>query len=283
MIRLENVRKAYPGFELNLSMEVPRGRVSGLIGKNGAGKSTTIKAILGLIRPDGGTVEVFGKRADALSEQEKMRIGAGLAESGWAGLLRAKDVIRILQDLYPNFDETGFMKLCRELDLPMDKTVKDYSTGMKAKLRVITALTHRADLLVLDEPTAGLDVYARTEILQVIQACHDANPDSTVLISSHISSDLEGLCDDVYLIHDGRLILREDTKNILDRYGVLIADEAMYEQLDKVHILRMKKEKGICRCYTDQLIWYREKYPELKTENTGIDELILMMTGRNET
>lgn len=163
MIKIKHMVKAYAGFSLDLSLEVPAGQITGIVGRNGAGKSTTIKAILGLITPDSGDVKVFGKDVQTLTESDKQNIGAALADSGFSGYMDISDVIKILRAMYTRFDEPFFIRSVKEQGLPLKKQIKDFSTGMKAKLRVLTALSHQAKLLILDEPTAGLDVVARNE------------------------------------------------------------------------------------------------------------------------
>ncbi len=279
MIIIENLEKNYSGFALRISMELPEGKVSGLVGKNGAGKTTAIKAILGLIRKDGGSVNVFGKDAQSLSAQDKEKIGAALSDSGFSGYLTAENIVRILKNMYPLFEEDRFRELCRQLSLPMDKYVKDYSTGMKAKLKVITAITHQAKLLIMDEPTSGLDVEARNEILDILREYLAEHEDCSILISSHISSDLEGLCDDIYLINDGKIMLHEDTDNLLGKYGVLKVTDEVYETLDKSHILASRREKFGYRLFTDEKQYYAENYPGIVVENGSIDDLILIMAG----
>ena len=279
MVKVENLIKNYGDFHLDVSMEIPDGRVTGIVGKNGAGKSTTIKAILGLIRPDGGYVAIDGKDTASLSRAEKERIGAALSESGFSIYLRAEDVICILRKLYSSFDETFFRKSCIAQGLPLDKRIKEYSSGMRAKLRVLAAISHRADLLVMDEPTAGLDVQARHEILDLIRDFLIENETCSVVLTSHISSDLEGLCDDIYLIHDGRIVLHEDTDAILSSYAILKVDEETYQKLDKNYILSTKREQFGYVCFTDARQFYLENYPGIVMENGSIDDLILMMTG----
>ena len=169
MIQIEGLKKEYSGFTLDLSMLVPAGRVSGLVGRNGAGKSTTIKAILGLIRPDAGSVKVFGKDSTRLTPADKYNIGAAMSEAGFSSLLNIRDTADILAGMYPGFNKKQYLDTCSGAGLPLDKKIKEFSTGMKAKLRVLVALSHKAKLLVLDEPTAGLDVEARMEILDMIR------------------------------------------------------------------------------------------------------------------
>ncbi|MBR2551831.1 MAG: ABC transporter ATP-binding protein [Erysipelotrichaceae bacterium] len=279
MIEIADLVKKYKDFELNVSLSIPEGRISGLIGKNGAGKSTTIKAILGLIRKDGGSVRVFGKDPRELTGEEKQKIGVALAESGFSGYLNADVVAKILKNMYARFDEALFRKRCDEFRLPLNKPIREFSTGMKAKLRVLTALSVNAELLVLDEPTAGLDVEARNEILDMLRKYMEERPETSVLISSHISSDLENLCDDVYLIDGGKLILHEDTDVILSQYAVLKCDEETYPMLDQNYLLKTVKEKFGYRCLTKEKQFFQENYPGLVIERAGIDDLILMLTG----
>ena len=279
MISIENLVKKYDGFELNISMEIPSGKVSGLVGKNGAGKSTTIKSILGLVKPNSGQVVLMGKDVTDITARDKQKLGVALSESGFSGYLTVKDVIDIMKNMYQDFNADSFRKLCRKFDLPMDKRIKDFSTGMKAKLRVLTALSHKARLLIMDEPTSGLDVEARNEILDMLRDYLVENEDCSILISSHISSDLEGLCDDIYLIHKGRIILHEDTDKILSNYGILKMDGETYEKMDRSHILEAKKESYGYRCLSDEKQYYVENYPGIVVENSGIDDLILMLTG----
>ncbi|MGN0664972.1 MAG: AAA family ATPase [Huintestinicola sp.] len=150
---------------------------------------------------------------------------------------------------------------------------------MKAKLRVLTALSHNAKLLIMDEPTAGMDVEARNEILDILRSYLEKQEDSSVLITSHIASDLEGLCDDIYLIHEGKILLHEDTDVILSDYGVIKVDEMTFQKLDKEAILRYKKEAYGYSCLTDQKRFYLENYPGTVIESCGIDDLILILTG----
>ena len=279
MIKIENLVKNYSGFSLNISLDLPKGQVSGLVGKNGAGKSTTIKSILGLIKPDGGSVKVFGKEASVLSSRDKENIGVALSESGFSNYLTVGSIITILKNTYASFDEQLFRRLCQELGLPLDKQVKDFSTGMKAKLRVIVAITHKARLLIMDEPTSGLDVEARNEVLEILRNYLAENEDCSILISSHISSDLENLCDDIYLINNGRIILHEDTDNLLDKYGVIKVDEDKFSTIDKAHLIAYRKEKFGYSLFTDEKQYYMENYPGVVIEKGRLDDLILIMAG----
>ena len=280
MITIENLVKKYRDFELNVSLEIPDGQVCGLVGKNGAGKSTTIKSILGLVRPDSGKVIVMEKNVADMKANDKQNIGVALAESGFSGYLTVNDVIAILKNMYDDFDEDYFRHLCIRFDVPLGKVIREFSTGMKAKVRVLSAISHKAKLLIMDEPTSGLDVEARNDILDILREYLKENEDCSILISSHISSDLENLCDDIYLIHEGKIILHEDTDRILSSYAILKVDEKTYEEMDRNYILKARKESYGYRCLTDQKQFYIENYPEIVMENGSIDDLILMLTGR---
>ena len=279
MVKVDNLVKNYGDFRLDVSLEIPDGTVTGIVGKNGAGKSTTIKAILGLIKPDGGHVTINGTEASKLTGEEKRRIGVALSDSGFSSYLRIEDVICILRKMYPTFDEAFFRKNCKSQGLATGKQIKDFSTGMRAKLRVLAAISHKAELLIMDEPTAGLDVEARNDILDLLRQYLLENDRRSILLTSHISSDLEGLCDDIYLIHDGKIILHEDTDTILSNYAILKMDAETYEQLDKRYILSTKKDHFGYVCFTKEKQFYIENYPGIVIENGTIDDLILMMTG----
>ena len=163
MISVKNIQKNYKDFSLNCSFDVEKGKITGLIGQNGAGKSTSFKAILGLIHTDDGEIEMFGKKVEELSNKDKERIGVVLSNSGFSGYLTINDIVPILEAMYSNFEKQKFMDLCEKFKLPFKKKLKDFSTGMSVKFKCIVAVTHGADLLILDEPTAGLDVVARED------------------------------------------------------------------------------------------------------------------------
>ncbi len=277
MLRLINLTKRYQDFTLNCSLEVRPGAITGLIGANGAGKSTTFKALLGLISTDGGEIELFGKKRATLTAEDKRRMGTVLAETGFSGELTIRDVERILAAFYPAFDADLFRKKARELSLPTDKKLKEFSTGMKAKARVLSAICHQAELLILDEPTAGLDVVARDQILDLLREYMAEDDRRAILISSHISGDLEQLCDDFYMIDGGRILCHEDTDRLLSEYAVLKVSEADYDGMDQNHILRKRKEKyGWC-LLTDQKRYYAENYPGIIVERVTMDDYIMMM------
>ncbi len=276
MLRLENVRKKYKDFELDVTMEVKPGRVTGLIGRNGAGKTTAFKAALGLIRTEGGEISMLGKPLSKLSEKDRERIGVVLSDSGFSGYLKIKDLVVILRNLYSGFDEEYFTGKCKSFGLPFDKRTKDFSTGMKRRLHVAAALSHHADLLIMDEPTAGMDVIARDELLAMIREYMEAE-ERSVLISSHISGDLEGLCDDIYLIDEGKVILHEDTDVLLDEYGILKVTKEQYEAMDKSFLVCRRKEEFGYSCLTKEKQFYMENYPDIVVEKGSVDGVMTMM------
>lgn len=277
LVQLDHVKKIYDDFALELNMQIPENCVTGLIGANGAGKSTAFKLMLGLIRPDYGTVNVLDRKASDLTVMEKEKIGTVFSDSGFSEYLTVQQVIHIMKNFYTDFNENLFQKQCEKLEIPLKKQIKEFSTGMKAKLKVLVAISHNAKLLILDEPTAGLDVIARDELLEMLREFLEKDEERSILISSHISSDLESLCDDLYMIHDGKIILHEDTDVLLSDYALLKVDAEQYSKLDKQFILRSKKETYGYSCLTNQKQYYMENYPKIAIEKGTIDEVITMM------
>lgn len=275
MINIQDLHKRYNDFELNMSMTVPEGTITGLIGRNGAGKSTALKSILGLVNPDSGSISVMGQAPG--TDMEK--VGAAFSDSGFSMIHNIEDVIKINRAFYPDFDEEFFRSKCSATGLPLRKKIKDYSTGMKAKLRVINALSHRAKLLVLDEPTSGLDVLARNEVLDMLRDFMEEDGSRSILISSHISTDLEGLCDDIYMIDKGQIILHEDTDTLLGRYGILKMTADQFAALDKEHVIATSKDSMGVTCLTTEKQFYLDNHPEIVVENSSLDEVIVLLLG----
>ena len=202
-----------------------------------------------------------------------------MAESGFSTQLTISDIERILEKTYIHFEKEKFEQECKLLDLPKKKKLQEFSTGMKAKLKVLTAITHKARLLILDEPTLGLDIEARTEILDLLRDYLIEDENRSILITSHTSADLETLCDDIYLVHNGKLMLHEKIDVILEQYGILKVTKEQYETLDKEAILKIQKEAYGYACLTNDKNYYLENYPQIAVENGRIDALILMTTG----
>ncbi len=278
MLKMTSVKKNYKDFTLDCTMEIKSGYITGLVGRNGAGKTTAFKSVLGLISVDGGEIEIFGKKLSDFKSRDKEKIGVLLSDSGFSGELKVKDIIPVLSDVYSQFDKEDFLKKCKQMKLPLNKKIKEFSTGMKARLKLIIAITHNADLLILDEPTAGMDVMARESIIDMLREYME-HGQRAILISSHISGDLEGLCDDIYMIDNGKIILHQDTDVILSSYGILKLRDEEYRNLDKIHILKIKKENFGVSCLTDEKQFYSDNYPGIVVERGGIDSVITMMIG----
>lgn len=274
MIKLENVTKNYTSFGLDVSLEVLPNRITGIIGQNGAGKSTTFKLILGLIQKDHGNITILNE--SSYSKIIAQEVGVVLADSGFSGYLTIQDLIPIQKAMYTNFDEPYFIKQCEKFSLPRNKKIKEFSTGMKVKLKVIVAMSHHAKLLILDEPTSGLDVIARDEVLELLRDFM-LEDNHSIVISSHISSDLESLCDDLYMIHNGRIVLHEDTDVLLSDYAILKVTSEQYATLDTRYIMGKKKENYGYRLLTNHKQYYLENYPSISIENGSIDDLMYMM------
>ena len=277
LLRAENVQKKYKDFELNCSLQVEEGCVTGLIGANGAGKSTLFKAILGLIQTDGGSIEILGKDLKKQIISDKEDIGVVLAENTFSCMLTVKDIIAIMTAMYRRFDKEQFIQKCERYQLPMDKQLKDFSTGMKAKLKLLIAMSYDAKLLLLDEPTVGLDSVIRSELLDEMREFMNQDG-KAILISSHISSDLEGLCDDFYFIQNGRIVLHEDTDVLLSDYATLKVSQEQYENMDKQYILYRKEEPFGYQLLTKEKQFYMENYRDLVAEKGSIDDLMLLIT-----
>ena len=255
LLQLEGVKKKYKKFELDCSLNVEEGKIIGVIGRNGAGKSTTFKAILDIIHVDEGKIRIFDKDISTLTAKDKEKIGVVLADSGFSEWLTVGDIAAIMDGIYEKFDKAAFFQRCEEMSLPLKQKTKEFSSGMKARLKLLLAISYGAKLLVLDEPTAGLDVIARQQVLDLLREYMEVEGRS-ILISSHISGDLEGLCDEIYMIENGQIILHEDTDELLDRYGVLKVTEEQYVALDKRYLVRVQREKHevLANISTDVLI-----------------------------
>ena len=209
--------------------------------------------------------------------RDKEKLGVVLSDSGFSNYLTVSDITAILSSMYTQFDKTLFLESCRKYQLPLNKKIKDFSTGMKAKIKILTALSHKAEFLLLDEPTAGLDVLAREDLLNMLREYMEEDDSRSILISSHISTDLEGLCDDLYMIEKGSIVLHEDTDTLLGSYGLLKVTREQFASIDKKYMLRIRKEAYGYSCLTDQKQFYLENCPEITVENGSIDEVITMM------
>lgn len=231
-LEIRNLTKTYPGFRLqNLNLTLPSGCILGLVGENGAGKSTTIKLILDMIRKDSGTITLFGQDNQKNTVLTKQDIGVVLDEVGIPQFMTAGQIANIMRHTFKNWDDALFKDYLKKLALPADKAFKDFSRGMKMKMGIAVALAHHPKLLILDEATSGLDPVVRDEVVEMFgEFTRDEN--HAVLISSHIVSDLEKICDYIAFLHQGQLLLCEEKDVLLEEYGLVQCSKEQLEELD---------------------------------------------------
>ena len=237
-LEIRGLTKHYKGFTLGpLDLTVPGGTICGLVGENGAGKSTTMKLILGVCEADSGSVTVLGRdnHAEAFI-RTKADLGVVLDDPGIPQCLTALQVGKIMAGIYPNWDADAYAELCRKFALPTNKKFKDYSRGMKMKQGLAVALAHHPKLLLLDEATSGLDPVVRDELIDMLLD-FARDEDHAVLVSSHIVSDLEKLCDTIAFLHKGKLILCEDKDALRDEYALWHGTAEQLAELDDSAIL----------------------------------------------
>lgn len=240
-LEIKNLTKSFKGFKLdNLTLTLPGGCIMGLIGENGAGKSTAIRLILDIIHKDGGTVKILGRDNGEDIRLTKEEVGVVTDEIGIPECLTAKQVGRVMKYTFANWNEREYERLLTKLSVPFDKPFKDFSRGMKMKLGIAIALSHESRLLILDEATNGLDPVARDEVVEMLMDfTRDEN--HSILISSHIVSDLERLCDYVAFLHKGKLLLCEEKDLLLGEYGIVHCSVRELSAFDKSAVLYKKE------------------------------------------
>ena len=281
MIRLENVKKSYENFELDCTMEVKKGQVTGLIGRKGSGKSTVFRATLNLINITDGEIQVFPEGGYADSENKKKDIGVFINDSGFCMYFTVKKIASVMDSMYEKFNRQIFLDRCIAAGLPLNRKIEKFSTGMKTKLKIIIATSYNAKLLLLDEPATGPDVVAREEIINMLRE-FIMDGEKSILISSHIAEDIESICDDIYMIDSGRIILHEYTHVILDEYGILKLTEEQFRKTDKEYLFKVKRESYGYICLTREKKFYMENYKDIVIENCSLDMLIKLMSGGEE-
>ncbi len=276
-IEIHGLEKRYPGYDLKLELTLPQGCILGLIGENGAGKSTTIKAILGMLRPNAGSITVLGhdNRRDFAPVREE--IGVVLDEGGFPACLSARKLGRVMAGVYKGWDQSAYEGYLKTLAMPEDKAYKDLSRGMKMKLAIAVALSHRAKLLILDEPTSGLDPVVRDEVVELFSD-FARREDHAVLISSHIVSDLEKLCDYVAFLHKGRLLLCEEKDALRQQYALLQLSKSDFAALDPASVIGRRATP-----YGVTAIVHRKAVPSgVSAEPVGIEDLFVLMVKEGE-
>ncbi len=277
MIQINQAKKRYGTFQLDLgSIQFPEGQITGLVGTNGSGKTTTFKLLCGLITPDSGQIFIDGQNVDTLSPALKQELGVVLSDSGFLSLLNGQDIEKILKAFYPSFDSNLYSTYMHKLQLPMDKPLSSFSTGMKVRMKLIAALSHQPKILILDEPTAGLDVLGRQEVHQLLQDYMET-PGHTIFISSHIASDLEALCDDFWMINDGSLRLHETVDALQNEYGILTLSAQEWQQLDKSAVVAYVPYLEGYQALVKDRHFYEENDPTLVISKGNLDDLILIL------
>ena len=274
-IEIRHLTKDYGSFKLDdVSFNVPGGSIVGLIGENGAGKSTTIKCILNLIRRDGGEISVLGMDNVADERAVKEDVGVVLDESTFHDTLKASDVGKILRRVYKNWDDSLFQDYLRKFSLPADKFIKEFSRGMKMKLSIAAALSSRPKLLILDEATGGLDPVVRDEILdEFLSFIQDE--DHAILISSHITSDLEKVADYVVYLHRGRVAIQGTKDELLEEYGRLVCSRADLAAVDGAFIVGQRTGQFGCEALIKDKEKFRRLYPKLTVDPVTLEEIMV--------
>ena len=271
-IEIHGLEKRYPGFDLKLDLTLPQGCILGLIGENGAGKSTTIKAVLGMLRPDAGSIRVLGRDNSRDFAPVREEIGVVLDEGGFPACLSARKLGKVMAGVYKNWDPEAYEATLKKLSLPEDKAYKDLSLGMKRKLAIAVALSHRAKLLILDEPTSGLDPVVRDEVVELFSD-FTRQEDHAVLISSHIVSDLEKICDYVAFLHEGRLLLYEEKDALRERCALVQLSRSEFAALDRASVIGHRESP-----YGVSAIVRREAVPAgVTAEPVSIEDLFVLM------
>ena len=272
-IEIRNLTKSYKGFSLeHLNLTLPKGCIMGLIGENGAGKTTTIKLILDMIRKDSGEIIILGKDHAENLELTKEDIGVVMDEVGIPECLTVRQVGKVMSRTFKNWNSKEYDLLIQRLSLPVDKAFKDFSKGMKMKLGIAIAMSHGAKLLILDEPTSGLDPVVRDEVVGMFED-FTRNENHSILISSHIVSDLEKLCDYIAFLHKGKLLLCEEKDQLLAEYGLIYCTEEEYKNIPK-EAIKYKKENP----YGIELMVQRNAVPtDVMVSPISIEELFVFM------
>ncbi len=270
-IEIKALSKKYQRFSLDsINLELPSGCIMGLIGENGAGKSTTIKLILNIIKKDSGTIKLFGD--DVCADSSKLRddVGVVLDEPCFPDNFNASHINKIMKNIYKNWEEERFFDLLIRFDVDKKKKFKSLSKGMKMKVSIAVALSHKAKLLILDEPTSGLDPVIRDEIIEIFYE-FTRDPSNSILISSHIVSDLEKLCDYIAFIHKGKLILCEEKDRLLEKYCIVRCSAEEIAGIDS-EAIKIKKDSP----YGVEAIVERNSVPNgFEISPVGVEELFV--------
>lgn len=275
-LTVSGLTKQYGAFTLSdISFEVPQGTIAGLIGENGAGKSTTLHAILGLIRKDRGEISVLGSPIEELQPEVRENIGVVFDGTNFSEELTPQRLNKVLKGIYRSWDEDYFFDLLNKLSLPAAKKIKSFSKGMKAKLSLAAAFAHHPKLLILDEATSGLDPIVRDGILDMfLDFVQDE--ENSILVSSHITSDLEKVADYIVFIHEGRLIFSKPKDELLESYGIVKCGAAQFDRIEKQDIVAYRKQDYEWQVLVADRNSAQKKYPKAMVIPASIDEIMLL-------
>ena len=275
-LEIHELTKKYEDFTLDhISFQVPSGSIAGLIGENGAGKTSTINAVLGLIKKDSGEIEILGENANNLSSPVKEEIGVVFDGSNFSEELTPVKLNKVLRDVYSSWDQALFSKLLEQMEVPLSKKIKTFSKGMKMKLSIAVALAHHPRLLILDEATSGLDPVMRDDILDMfLDFVQDE--EHSILVSSHITSDLEKVADYIVFIHKGKIIFAKSKDELLENYGIIKCGREQFEALDQEDQITYRRLDYEWQVLTADRNRAQKKYPKALVIPATIDEIMLL-------
>lgn len=274
-IKVKNLNKKYEGFELkNISFEIPEGSIVGLIGENGAGKTTTIKSILNIINSE-GEIQVLGKDIKQNEKEIKSKLGVVLDDSFLSEYLTPKKINSIMKNFYNTWDKKLFENYIKIFKLPENKMIKDFSSGMKMKLKIATAISHKPQILILDEPTSGLDPIVRNEILDIFRQFIAEDETRSILVSTHITTDLEHISDYIMFIKNGEITLNLPTSEILENYGIVKCDEKDFSKISKEDYEYYRKEKYQYEVLVKNKKMIKSKYGISTIDKASIEDIML--------
>lgn len=273
---IDSLTKKYRNFVLdNVSFNVPCGTIVGLIGENGAGKSTTIKAILGLIQKDAGQITILGKREKDIDFAIRNQIGVVFDGNNFPNTLTPKKLNALMKKIYPEWNENKFFSSLKRLSIPDNKKVKTFSKGMKMKLSIAVAFSHNSKLLILDEATSGLDPVVRDDILDMFLDFVQ-NETHSILVSSHITGDLEKIADYIVFIHNGKVIFSESKDKLIYKYGIIKCGAKQFNEIDKEDIIAYRKQDYEWEVLISNRDIAQKKYPKAVIDSATIDEIMLI-------
>lgn len=282
VIELNGVKKDYGDFLLeNVSFTVPEGSVCGFIGQNGAGKTTTIQIILDSINRDGGEVYLFGESIDKDSAALREKVGVVFDEMGFHDFLTAKQINTIMKNVYKNWNEEKYFDYLRRFSLPTKKACGTFSRGMRMKLQIAAALSHEAKLLIMDEPTSGLDPIVRNEMLQIFRE-YVVEEDHTILLSSHITGDLEKLADEVVFIDRGKIVLKGNKDDILEKHGILKCKKDELKDINSSLIVSTQTSSFGAEILVNDRNEAEKLYPKMVIERAGLEEIMIYYVNKEK-